>query len=445
MYQLLRQQQVVHGETSRAACRVEQFLGGGGQGEVYKVNIGGSTMALKWYFPHVATPEQRKSLEVLVVKGPPNNSFLWPMEMVSDRKVPGYGYVMPLRDARFKGIIDLMKGSAKGITYRALATAGYQLVENYYQLHCMGLCYRDINFGNVFFDPATGDVRICDNDNVCVNNDKEAALSVLGTPRFMAPEIVRGEALPSTDTDRYSLAVLLFYIFMVSDPLAGKRESSIKAFDDKAMRKLYGADPLFIFDPDDHSNEPDPLHHKNAMAYWPLYPQFLRDLFIQSFTKGLRDPQNGRVTENPWRAALVKLRDSIYYCRTCREEVFYDPAAIKAAGGKPDKCWSCGKELSLPFRMRIVGQETMIMLNLETKLYPHHLDSNRQYDFSQPLAEVITHPKDPSIQGLRNLSTKKWNMTNANKEVRDVEPGRSVTIASGTKISFGNIEGEFRL
>jgi hypothetical protein len=58
------------------------------------------------------------------------------------------------------------------------------------------------------------------------------------------------------------------------------------------MTKLYGAEPVFIFDPNDHSNEPVPGLHDNALAFWPIYPQFLRDLFIQSFTAGIRDPEN---------------------------------------------------------------------------------------------------------------------------------------------------------
>jgi serine/threonine protein kinase len=263
----------------------------------------------------------------------------------------------------------------------------------------------------------------------------------------MAPEIVRGEALPSTDTDRYSLAVLLFYMFMIHHPLEGKHESSIKAFDDKAMRKLYGTEPLFIFDPNDKSNAPDPLFHKNAIEYWGIYPQFLRDFFVESFTKGLTDPAKGRITENPWRVALIRLRDSIFYCPSCKEEVFYDAEALKKTAGKPGECWSCQKELRLPFRMRIIGKDAMVMLNHDTKLYPHHIDGNGSYDFRQPVAEVILDPKDSLRKGLRNLSTWKWVMTNSDNETKDVPPGRAVGLAAGTKINFGvgRVDAEFRL
>jgi len=440
MNQILKPKQTVQTETTGLPCTVEQFLGGGGQGEVYRAKLSGQPVALKWYFPASATPEQRDALGTLVKKGPPNEKFLWPMELASAAGVPGFGYVMPLREPRFKGIVDLMRRRIEP-TFRALATAGLDLSHSYLQLHAEGLCYRDISFGNVFFDPGTGDVLICDNDNVTV--DGEGTGGVLGTPRFMAPEVVRGDGLPSTQTDLFSLAVLLFYMFMVHHPLEGKRELEIHCLDLPAMTKLYGTDPLFIFDPDDDSNRPIPGYQDNVLDFWPLYPQFLHDLFTKAFTDGIRDPQNGRVRESEWRAAMVRLRDSIVYCAHCGAENFYDAEALRHSGGKPGSCWSCRREIQLPPRIRMGN--TIVMLNHDTRLFPHHIDDQKMYDFSQPVAAVIHHPKDPSIWGLKNLSNEKWIITTADGAIKDVEPGRSVTLAVGTKVNFGKTEGEIRV
>ncbi|MBN1250341.1 MAG: serine/threonine protein kinase [Anaerolineae bacterium] len=422
-------------------CTVEAYLGGGGQGEVYRALLDGKPVALKWYYPAQATPEQRAGLEVLVKKGPPTNRFLWPMELTEAPEVPGFGYVMPLRSPQYKSIVDLMKRRAEP-SFRALATAGLQLADSFLDLHSMGLCYRDISFGNVFFDPDTGEVLICDNDNVAVDGKGEAG--VLGTPRFMAPEIVRGEALPSSRTDLYSLAVLLFYMLMVHHPLEGRRETEIKCLDLPAMNRLYGTDPLFIYDPQDDSNRPVPGFHDNALAFWPLYPQFIRDLFIEAFTDGLQDPVNGRVRESEWRAAMVQLRDSIYYCSHCGLENFYDVAALRQNGGATGSCWSCNSDLTLPPRIRI--DDAIVMLNHNTRLYPHHVDDSRIYDFSKPVAEIAQHPRNPQIWGLRNVSDEKWTATSdGGQSFMDVPPGRSVTLAVGTKINFGKREGEIRI
>jgi DNA-binding helix-hairpin-helix protein with protein kinase domain len=421
------------------ACEVGQFLGAGGQGEVYRARVGGDAVALKWFFPHIARPELESSIRALTQIGPPTEKFLWPMEMTFAQGVRGFGYTMPLREPRFKNIVDLMKRRIEP-TFRALATAGLELSHSYLQLHSKGLCYRDISFGNAFFDPNTGEILIADNDNVAV--DEHARSSVLGTPRFMAPEVVRGEALPSTQTDLFSLSVLLFYMLMVHHPLEGKKELSIKCLDLPAMTKLYGTEPLFIFDPRDDSNAPVPGYHDNALAFWPIYPQFLRYLFTKAFTEGIRDPQNGRVRESEWRAAMVRLRDSIVYCSKCGMENFYDADALKVSAGKPGSCWSCKADIVLPPRIRI--GKNVVMLNHDAKLFSHHVDDRQSYDFTRPVAEVMRHPANPAIWGLKNLSQDKWVATSADGNVADVGPGRSVTIAVGAKINFGKAEGEIR-
>ena len=109
MSDILKPRQTVRTESSGMMCQVEQFLGGGGQGEVYRGQMGGKAVALKWYFPNSATLEQRTALETLVKKGSPNEKFLWPMELASAEEVAGFGYIMPLREARYKGILKIIK------------------------------------------------------------------------------------------------------------------------------------------------------------------------------------------------------------------------------------------------------------------------------------------------------------------------------------------------
>jgi eukaryotic-like serine/threonine-protein kinase len=348
---------------------------------------------------------------------------------------------MPLREPGYKSLIDLMKRRIEP-TFRALATAGFELADSFFQLHARGLCYCDISFGNVFFEPETGHVLICDNDNVDVNKVGKSAVS--GTPRFMAPEIVCGKEPPSTQTDLFSLAVLMFYMFMVHHPLEGRKEAEIKCFDLPAMRKLYGTEPVFIFDPDDDSNRPVPSYQDNAIIFWNIYPQFLRDLFIKAFTAGIHNPSGGRVQETEWRLAMIRLCDSIIYCPHCGHENFYDADYLKASGGKLNPCWNkqCQKEIPIPPRIRI--GKNIVMLNYNTELFPHHVDDQKRWDFSEAIAVVTQHPTNPNIWGLKNLSDDKWVTTAADGTVKDVEPGRSVTFAAGTKINFGKAEGEIR-
>jgi serine/threonine protein kinase len=435
MIQILQAGQAVRTLSTSFDCQVGELIGSGGQGEVYRAQLSGKPVALKWYFPRAATKLQYSSLESLIKKGAPNSRFLWPMDLVTSPSQTGFGYIMPLRDPAYRSLADLMRRRIDP-TFRALSTAGFELAHSFLQLHSKGLCYRDISFGNLFLNPDSGEILICDNDNVAVDGDSSAG--ILGTPRFMAPEVVRGQAMPSTQTDLYSLAVLLFYLFTVHHPLEGKRELAIHSFDLPAMTRLYGLDPLFIFHPADESNRPVRGYHDNAIDSWPIYPRFLRDLFTKAFTQGILDPSHGRVREGEWRSAMVRLRDSILYCQQCGIENFHE-----LSSQAPQVCWSCRSPLHQPLLIRT--PRSLVVLNHDSQLYPHHVDEQRPYDFSAPVASVSRHPQNPGIWGLKNLSPDAWSFQTAS----DVTPvpvpaGRSVTLASGTRINFGKCEGEIR-
>ena len=431
--------------STELSCEVGAFLGGGGQGEVYRARLvdgqgAGAPVALKWFFPHYLRQdsELRTRLEHAIDTGPPSDRFLWPQELVQTADRPGFGYVMPLREDRFVGVTDLVTRRANP-TFRALVTAGFELAHNFRQLHAKGFCYRDISFGNVFFDSESGEVRICDNDNVCVDGQDGA---IGGTPRFMAPEIVRGETGPSTQTDLFSLAVLLFYMLVNHHPLDGKIEAEIRILDSHAMTYLYGTDPLFIFDPDDDSNRALDGHHDNALKLWPLYPRVVQDLFLHTFTEGLHDPFK-RTPESQWSRELIRLRDSIFYCQRCQAENFCDLDALRDSNSNSKGCWACPSPLRLPPRLRI-DRDDVVMLNHDTLLYPHHVDAERSYDFDGPVAEVTQHPQNPRIWGLRNRSAQRWTGQKADGQINDVEPGKSVILSPGLRIQFGSREGEVR-
>ena len=86
----------------------------------------------------------------------------------------------------------------------------------------------------------------------------------------------------------------------------------------------------------------------------------------------------------------------------------------------------------------------VVMLNYNTKLFPHHIDEQKMYDFSQPVAEVNRHPTNSNLWGLKNLTSEKWSITKSDGTVQDVYPGKSVPLISETKILFGSKLGEIR-
>ena len=413
--------------TSGRVCSVGRLLGEGGEGQVYEGRLPGddTPYALKWYHPEQASEARRRALTTLIDIGPPDDRFLWPLELAYQPGSDTFGYLMPLRPARFHGLGEFLARRVDA-EFRELTIAGLQLAHCFLQLHSKGLCYRDISYANVFFDETTGDVLICDNDNVGIDGEQTL---ILGTPYFMAPEIVRREAMPSANTDRFSLAVLLFYMFMLDHPFLGEAES-----DEPALTEIFGTRPVFIFDPEDHSNRPVEGVHRNALFFWPMFPSFVRALFTRSFTGGVTDPVNGRVRESEWRRSLARLHDSVVRCRACGSQNFYE-----AARQGPWTCANpdCEHPLTVPPRLVVGGHE--VVLSAGTRLYPHHL-GGRLYDFTMSRACVVEH-ETYDLTGLTNTSDATWSVSSPDGRVAKVRPSGTVSMVDGLQIDFGSVEG----
>lgn len=277
-------------------------------------------------------------------------------------------------------------------------------------------------------------VLICDNDNVSFDNSKPGG--VLGTPGFMAPEIVRGEKRPSKDTDRYSLSVLLFYLFMVNHPLEGKLEASIRCMDMAARVKLYGTDPVFIFDPNNKTNRPVKGIHDNATIYWPLYPEKLRQMFTRAFTVGLNEPSK-RITEPEWMTLFSNMMSGMLQC-SCGAQLFYDEDL--ETKGVAHTCWNCGKTIQVPNKI-IIGKNR-VLLHQNTKLLHHHVYDD--FDMDTVVGSVVQNPKNPALWGIRNEDKVNWTYQKADGTQIPVAPGKTAGIAKGVKILFPESTGEFR-
>ena len=284
-----------------------------------------------------------------------------------------------------------------------------------------------------------GDVRIIDNDNV---GSDEGVVFIRGTGLFMAPEIVHDtrQHLPSTVTDLYSLAVLLFHIFIRGHPLDGMRSDSTFSWiqsqhvsQTELHLRNFGFDPLFVFDPYDASNRPPPGDIRHTM--WSLYPGFFRQLFVTSFTTGLHDASlTGRVMEAQWRRALLRLADCLSECR-CGAAIFYDP------GNPTLPCWRCGKVPPLPTLLNV--RSARVVLTDGSLITSHHLHNDYRYD---EIVGVVEAPRKRSQYQvvLRNKTTSTWTVTPEGEEPRKVEPEQRLGVRPMV-IDFGGVEGTIRL
>jgi eukaryotic-like serine/threonine-protein kinase len=411
---------------------VEDRIGEGGQGVVHRARLNGAPFAVKWYRPGPASAGARKAIGALVERGgPPHPAFVWPIDLVTSDQLSGFGYVMPLLESRFTSLARLLDEEPQP-SFRVMARIGLNMVDAFAALHASGLCYRDISFGNLRADPLARDVAIIDVDNIGV--DGGPAL-VKGTWRFMAPEIIRDETLPSTVTDLHSLAVLLFYLFMHGHPLLGARTDSSYGWDGgyvsetELLVRNIGQKPLFVFDPDDPSNAPGPGDPMST--WWPIYPQELRRVFTSAFTTGLHDASlQGRVIEGTWRRALLRLSDCMWACPQCHASVLYDPEPAT------QQCWDCHAALPLPPRLSLPGGT--IVLAEGAVVTRHHLYRDRDYRTEQ--ATVEPYPGRPGDLVLRNLAPTPWQVKPEGEDAKTVAPGQLLAVRP-MELDFHGIYG----
>jgi DNA-binding helix-hairpin-helix protein with protein kinase domain len=423
---------VVRLAASRQVLQIGRLLGAGTQGLVYEVAASDvrRALALKWYRPGSASTGQFNRISRLLALGTPGRAFLWPIDIARTEGRRTFGYVMPARDSSFESLSSLMNARAQ-MPLEVVCRAAANLSDAFLALHASGLCYADISFGNLFVDPNSGDIQICDNDNVCVDGERS---DVLGTPYFMAPEIVRGEAAPSIVADRHSLAVVLFYLFLRHHPLFGAREHALADLTPESLRALLGDQPLFIFDPDDRSNRPVSTVQENPIIIWPALPGFVRDLFTTAFTAGLHDPEAGRVTESQWRSAMRRLGDLVRQCPRCGSQQFYDASRSDAECAQPD----CRAALRAP---ALLVTHTTVVLEPGKAIRHHHFATVRDEKADVVIGNVIRHPKTGMV-ALRNASAQRWILHRDDRPDAKVEPGMAVTVRAGMGISVDGIKGQ---
>ncbi|MDT9594400.1 hypothetical protein RDV89_15050 [Nocardioides zeae] len=412
----------------RGRARVVRLIGRGGQGVVHEVRTDdGETLALKWYHPHSATAEQYRDVRALVETGPPHPRFLWPIAIARSPERDGFGYVMPLRAPHYLELTHLLSGRGPDgepleVTFASTLVICRQLALAFLKLHAHGLVYRDISFGNVFFDPATGDTLVCDNDNVSVD---DGGGRVLGTPFFMAPEVVADPAyatLPSTDTDRHSLAVLIFYTLMMGHPFEGERTGS-GLRDQGWLTRHFGTDPVYCLDPSRDDNRPPEL----VRTYAGIYPRLLLDLCERAFVAGARAPLE-RVTEGEWVRAMDQLRDLLVACAGCGTTCFWDP-------DEPGRtCRTCDATVVPRMRLAVGRSRTVALSPLATLRTDHVADAALAAHDSDVVGRVVVHPEDPDRWGLRNVGDEPWTAVYAGDLERAVAPGGTVELQVGLRL-----------
>lgn len=387
-------------------------LGRGGQGIVYLVEVCGEKKALKWY---LNAPDDKfyRNLEQNIVSGAPSDAFLWP-EYLTEKQQGSYGYIMKLRPQNYYEFGNFLLAKVSFKSFTAMLSAAMKICNGFMMLHRFGYSYQDLNDGNFFIDPQTGDVLICDNDNVMPQGEKSG---IMGKARYMAPEIVAG-GIPDKYSDRFSLSVILFMLFYANHPFEGERVVACPCMTESYEKRFYGSEALFIYDPIDKSNLPVRGIHQNVIRRWPVFPQLLRDTFIEEFSQEKLKNPSTRMIEQNWEKVISTVRDSLVVCPHCIEETFVNVSNAN------DKCMNCGKKIDLTKRLIINGRS--LPLTNKTVIY---IDNDNIPD------GVVTADSNGFLL-IKNVSTETWTVETPSGKLKTVAPQKILPVKAGLKITF---------
>lgn len=404
---------------------VDKKLGEGGQGAVYKVHdASGKSYALKWYISKVLIENQDfySNLEHNIAQRAPANNFIWPLKLAG-RQLGSYGYIMELRP---EGFIDFGKfflvskyPEARFSCRQAQIQAALAITKAFRSLHLKGYSYKDVNDGNFFINPRSGKVLICDNDNVTANNIKG---NIGGKARYMAAEVVDGQA-PNIDSDLFSLAIILYRIFMIDHPFEGIRTLQ-PCLTEEMQKKIYGKDMVFCWDAQLDVNRPTREHHPNSLYNWSHSPSSLRAIFTKALSRSAVLNPRQRVKESEWQKALLKLRAACIVCPSGNHDLMVDQAV--------DICPKCKTPIDVHKIPYLVFNDFDYAILPKKYLYL----GNSISAIAGKGAEYINKKTNVKEIGLTNMTDENWVIVTPSGNTVDVPAGKTFPLRPGMQICF---------
>lgn len=403
---------------------VEKKFGEGGQGAVYLVkDPAGRPFALKWYTsPDIKKNDAfYKNLGNNISLGSPHHNFLWPLKLTK-RQEGSFGYIMDVRPEGYSELghffVPSIHPEAVFKSYIVRLNAAINVVNAFINLHLKGFSYKDVNDGNFFINPKTGDVLICDNDNVTAN-DIEGLIS--GKPRYMAPEIVHGRSKPNINSDKLSLAIILYRIMMNDHPYEGKR-TLVDCVTTDIEKRIYGDEAVFCWDKDLDVNRPTRDVHTCSIYYWTNSPKPLREMFVRALSRKAIMIPGERVENREWKKLLLNLRSTYMVCPSGRHDILAD--------GTETSCPRCKTRIdvsaipSLRFR-----DGTRYLITPGKPFYPG--DSMRAIGIGDT---YVNNGKKETA--LKNISRNNWVLVTPSGRTMTIEPGKIMPLRPGMTLTF---------
>lgn len=287
--------------------KLGKLAGCGAQGVVYEDDTG--LKMIKLYYPSGSEIVDEDILDRLryirKVKMPPN--FVEIEDIIDEpyigyvmEKVTGYKplstYLIPDKEMTFSDWYN------RGLGLRERIFIGYIIAKAFGELEKNNLSYCDISGSNILVRIQKGaSIKMIDVDNIYTAGKGTAA--VLGTPRYIAPEVMSRQKNPDVLSDNYSLAVILFELLRVGHP--------------------YISDDVLDGTPEDEeaalAGKYDYVTDENSTNMLPanvVFTDKLKELFRRCFVDGKKN-RLARPSALEFEYALLEASNKVIKCPSC--------------------------------------------------------------------------------------------------------------------------------
>lgn len=263
-------------------------IGRGGEGIVYDIQDH-TGVVLKYYSDPLPGDRLDKLMQMVSMRSPAIQAYAaWPLDIIADESGTSCGFVMrkligyvPLHTI-FSPMDRKKLFPDKG--YNFLVHVARNLATAFHKIHEAGLVVGDVNEGNILIS-SSGMVAFIDCDSFQVKGDNRYFLCEVGVPRYTPPELLKEstfeKVIRTTNTDSFSMAVLLFQLlFLGRHPFAGKNRIASDFDEETAIRKHEFAYSL--------KNKRKKLHPpKDSFSIHNLSDELV-DLFHNAFEEDIR-------------------------------------------------------------------------------------------------------------------------------------------------------------
>lgn len=349
-----------------------------------------------------------------------------------------------------------------------------ELCKLFARVHSTGCCFNGLTASDIVITQ-NKECKLVNDEKIVSPDDEEYEINYEKT---CAPEVIKNESRPNINSDKYTMAFLLFGILFKSNPFEGSKMLNTVCYTKEDELKFY-EEPVFVYSHKDKSNMPVYGIHSVLIKYWNrFYSDDIKMIFKESFVEGINDPE-ARVEDKTFIEKLIGFKN-VVDSRNAKKE----PKINVKLESKPESSLEKTKQKikeGISFVKNTKKQEetkdfeekqNIIEINKDAVKktveqpktnyvlridYSYTEDSSIDYtlvDLSPGveiknntvgyddipneniIGRVIQNAKHKGVIGLKNLSNHKWLATKGDRELKEFPPGKVIVITEGVKIDF---------